>query len=181
MLDYKIICDNETGSGIKQTILENVVIKSDDNSESLYIDGTGDSGSPVYIGITKSNGNQDFKQPLEAGDIIGGLQIYSRVEPGNSLGYNHNQTPLTGSAIFKLSNQDSKSSEFLLAVSKNSYPTVRLVLDCDGNLKISGNISSGNLTITDIVVNAEKYIETFVKAIYNDKEYAIPLYSIQEK
>jgi len=181
MLNYKIICDTETGSGIKQEILENVIIKSDDNSEGLYLDGTGDSGSPIYIGITKSNGNQNLKLPLNPGDIIGGLQVYSRTEAGKSIGYDHNQTPLSGSAIFKLSDQDSKSSEFLVAVSKNSYPTVRLLLDCDGNLKISGNVSTGNLTITDKVVDAKEYIDTYVKVIYNGKEYAMPLHPIQEK
>lgn len=189
MLNSKIICGPESGSTKTQSILENVVITTEDNAEGLYIDGTGDAGSPVYVGITKSQGNQDRKLPVEAGEIIGGLQVYSRKLEGNSLGYEHKETPLNGSIIFKVAD-DYKSvnnyipSELLVAVADEENLSVRLVLDSKGNLSVTGNISGGEITITDQEVPADdipdRFVTRFVKAIYKGKQYAIPLYSIQE-
>lgn len=180
MLNRKIICEDEEGSSNQQTTLENVIIKTYDNSEGLYVDGTADGGSPVYIGITKSKGNQQLKNPLDEGDIIGGLQVYARTTNGNSQGYNHSETPLRGSLIFKLNDVDKNSSELLIAVTDNNCPTVRLVLDSKGNLDVSGNIGIGNLKITDEKVTAGPVATKFVKAFYNNEAYAIPLHPIQE-
>jgi len=180
VLNKKIICGDEEGSSIKQTVMENIVIETYDNAEGLYIDGTADGDSPVYIGVTKSSGSKGHKQPLEKGDLIGGLQVYGRTEDGHSLGYNHCQTPLRGSIIFKISDEDKNASELLIAVTENNYPTVKLVVDSFGNLKLVGNISIGSLTITDKKVNASQLPVEFVKVFYHDKEYAIPLHLIQE-
>ena len=84
--------------------------------------------------------------------------------------------------MFKVTDEvsDVLSTELLIAVNSTDGLTVRLVLDSKGNLMVSGNIKTGELQITDEEVIADKP-SRFVKAIYQDKEYAIPLYSIREK
>jgi hypothetical protein len=148
----------------------------------LYIDGAADGGSPIFVGITKSRGTQANKLPVEAGDILGGLQVYARVKTGDSLGYCHEETPLHGSIMFRASTDttDVLSTELLLAVNSCDGLQVKLVLDSHGHLNVSGNIKTGELRITDEEVLADKPVK-FIKAIYEDVEYAIPLYSIREK
>jgi hypothetical protein len=182
LLNKQIICSSEPGTGLPQHVIGNVIIRSDDNSEHLYIDGAADGGSPIFVGITKSRGTQSNKLPVSAGDILGGLQVYARVKAGNSLGYCHEETPLHGSIMFRASNDtaDVLSTELLLAVNSQEGLQVKLVLDSYGHLNVSGNIKTGELRITDEEVVADTPVK-FVKAIYQDKEYAIPLYSIQEK
>jgi hypothetical protein len=181
LLNKQIICSSEEGTGLPKHIIGNVIVRSDDNSEHLYIDGAADGGSPIYIGITKSRGTQENKLPVSAGDILGGLQVYARIKAGDSLGYCHEETPLHGSIMFRVSDEvsDVLSTELLLAVNSPSGLTVRLILDSKGNLNVAGNIQTGNLTITDEEVIGGDLIK-FVKAIFQGTEYAIPMYSIQE-
>jgi hypothetical protein len=181
-LNRQIICSSEDGTGTPKHIIGNVIIRSDDNSEHLYIDGAADGGSPIYVGLTKSRGTQANKLPVGVGDILGGLQVYARVKEGDSLGYCHEETPLHGSIMFKVTDEvsDVLSTELLIAVNSTDGLTVRVVIDSKGNLMISGNIKTGELQITDEEVIADRPVR-FVKAIYQDKEYAIPLYSIRGK
>jgi hypothetical protein len=182
LLNRQIICSAEPGTGLPKHIIGNVIVRSDDNSEHLYIDGAADGGSPIYVGITKSRGSQSNKLPIEPGDILGGLQVYARVKAGDSLGYCHEETPLHGSIMFRASTDttDVLSTELLLAVNSRDGLQVKLVLDSHGHLNVSGNIKTGELQITDEEVLADQPVK-FVKAIYEDVEYAIPLYSIREK
>jgi hypothetical protein len=183
-LNKRIICGMEEKSKPTYTFGDekenaNVIIRSSDNSQTLYIDGTGDSGWPIYIGITKSRGSQDNKLPIEPNDIIGGLQVYARIKEGKELGYAHLETPLTGSAIFKVGD-NIKSSEFLIALKENDDLSVKLVLDPKGNLRVSGNIELGNLTITDEIIDPIENIPMkYIKVIHDGMQYAIPLYSIR--
>ena len=179
MLHKKIICDHVPATGAPQHILNNVIIRSDKNSELLYIDGACEGQTPIYLGLTKSRGTQENKLPIEQGDVLGGIQMYARVKEGNSLGYSHAETPLCGSIMFKVADNNVKSTELVIALSDNDL-AVKFVLDAKGNLKIAGNIETGELVITDKEVVANKVVK-FIKAIYQGKEYAIPLYSIQEK
>jgi len=181
LLNKQIICSSEPGTGLPKHIIGNVIVRSDDNSEHLYIDGAADGGSPIYIGITKSRGTQENKLPVRVGDILGGLQVYARIKEGDSLGYCHEETPLHGSIMFRVSDEvsDVLSTELLLAVNSPSGLTVRLILDSKGNLNVYGNIQTGSLTITDKEVSGGDPVK-FVKAIYQGNEYAIPLYSILE-
>jgi hypothetical protein len=190
LLNMKIICKDEDGSSTKHTIFGNdksngkVVIRSNDNSELFYIDGACTGDSPLYVGLIKSRGNQSQKLPIESGDILGGLQVYGRIKPGESLGYNHNETPLCGSIMFKVSNEYQKGSnniltELMFATGNANNLQIKLILDSNGNLKIDGNIEIGDLIITDeevkpIDVNPKKYI----KIMYKDKIYGMPLYQI---
>jgi hypothetical protein len=145
----------------------------------LYIDGAGSSGWPIYVGITKSGGTQQKKLPTKPNDIIGGLQAYARIIEGQSLGYNHLETPLAGSIIFKVGDTVD-SSELLIAVKKQNQLTVKLVLDSDGNLHVAGTLNTGKLTITDELTTPANNIPVrYVKAIYDGIEYAMPLYLIQ--
>lgn len=181
-LHKKIICDNVIPTGAPQQILNNVIVRSDKNSELLYIDGAAESQTPIYLGLTKSAGTQDAKLPVAAGDILGGVQMYARVKEGTSLGYNHEQTPLCGSIMFRVADDYTSgiaSTELLIALT-NTDLTVQLVLDSNGNLQVAGNVSTGELVITDEEVVADKVVK-FVKAIYQGTEYAIPLYSVQGK
>ena len=180
-LNRQITCGPELPIGNTQSIEKNIVLRSSNNSQTLYIDGAGEGDWPIYLGITKSRGTQESKLPLEKNDIIGGLQVYSRIKEGNSLGYSYEETPLSGSLIFKVSESNSRSTELLIAVLEDDALKVRVVLDSSGNLKVAGAVSLGNLTITDEQVTAIGQPAMFVKAIFNHKEYAIPLYPIQEK
>lgn len=179
-LNYQIICDDEVskeplkvfGTDTKDG---NVILRSSNNSQTVYIDGAGAGAWPVYIGITKSRGDQSRKLPLEAGDIVGGLQVYARTQEGSSLGYSQ-ETPLIGSIIYKLTEKN--SSELLIATSKDTDLRVRLILDSDGNLRTTGTIKTGKLEITDQVVVPTGEPIRFIKVLYDGVEYAMPMYSV---
>jgi hypothetical protein len=183
-LNYKIICEPEINQEPLQvfgdnTVSGNVIIRSSNNSQTLYIDGAGQGEWPVYVGVTKSRGTQENKLPVEAGDILGGLQVYARVKQGSSLGYSAKETPLVGSAIFKVGSTLG-SSELLLAVANENKLTVRVILDSAGNLRVAGNIETGVLCITDELVNSLGTPVKFVKVYHNGDAYAMPIYLIQE-
>ena len=183
-LNYKIICEPEINEEPLQvfgdnTVNGNVIVRSSNNSQTLYIDGAGQGECPIYVGVTKSRGTQENKLPVEADDILGGLQVYARVKQGSSLGYSAEETPLIGSAIFKVGSILG-SSELLLAVADDNKLKVRVVLDSAGNLKVAGNIKTGALCITDELVNASGNPVKFVKVYYETNAYAMPIYSIQE-
>jgi hypothetical protein len=80
-----------------------LIVRSSVNEELLYLDGAC-GPEPIFMGITKSRGTQDNKLPVEAGDFLGGIQLYARKTPGTSLGYRHEQTPLVGAIQFKVNN-----------------------------------------------------------------------------
>jgi hypothetical protein len=180
LLNHEIICGPEQSFTPLKVFSEgNVIVQSSDNSQTLYIDGAGESEWPIYVGVTKSRGTQNNKLPVEANDILGGLQVYARIKQGSSLGYSAEETPLIGSAVFKVGSTLG-SSELLLAVASDNKLKVRVVLDSNGNLKIAGNIETGELCITDNLVNASGSPVKFVKVYYKGTAYAMPMYSIQE-
>jgi hypothetical protein len=180
LLNKEIVCGPEQSFEPLHIFNEgNVIVQSSDNSQTLYIDGAGEGGWPIYIGVTKSRGTQENKLPVEANDILGGLQVYARVKQGSSLGYSAEETPLIGSAIFKVGSTLG-SSELLLAVADDKKLKVRVVLDSDGNLKVAGNLETGALWITDEIVNASDNPVKFVKVYHEGTAYAMPIYSIQE-
>jgi len=180
LLNHEIICGPEQNFNPLKVFSEgNVIVQSSDNSQTLYIDGAGEGDWPTYVGVTKSRGTQENKLPVEANDILGGLQVYARIKPGSSLGYSAEETPLIGSAIFKVGSSLG-SSELLLAVANDNELTVRVVLDSTGNLKVAGNIETGSLCITDELVNSVGDPVKFVKVYHNGDVYAMPIYSIQK-
>jgi hypothetical protein len=158
----------------------NLVIRTSENEKLLYLDGACDGQAPLYLGIIKSRGTQQNKLVVKKNDFLGGLQIYARTKEGKSLGYCPEETPLVAGIQFKISDVASNGTptEMLLGLSDHEGMKIKLIVDMDGNLKITGNLSLGNLIITDEDVESSTRIEKFVKAIYNGKEYAIPLYSI---
>jgi hypothetical protein len=183
-LNYKIICEPEINEEPLQvfgdnTVNGNVIVRSSNNSQTLYIDGAGQGEWPIYVGVTKSRGTQENKLPVEADDILGGLQVYARVKQGSSLGYSAEETPLIGGVIFKVGSTLG-SSELLLAVATDNKLTVKVVLDSVGNLKVAGNIETGALRITDELVNSSGNPVKFVKVYYECTAYAMTVYSIQE-
>lgn len=183
-LNYRIVCEPEINKEPLQVFGDNtadgnVIVRSSNNSQTLYIDGAGQGEWPIYIGVTKSRGTQENKLPVEADDILGGLQVYARVKQGSSLGYSAEETPLIGSVIFKVGSTLG-SSELLLAVANDNKLTVKVVLDSFGNLKVAGNIETGALRITDELVNSSGNPVKFVKVYYEGTAYAMPVYSIQE-
>ena len=190
LLNIKIVCEPEEGTDAAfntfGTDFTNgkVVVRSSDNSELLYIDGAADGGSPIYLGLTKSRGTQHVKLPVEAGDILGGVQVYGRIKEGNSLGYCHEETPLSGSVMFKVAEGYVTGSqhiptELLFVMGTEQGLQIKLVIDSSGTLKVAGNIETGKLTITDEEVTpVNKHPIKFVKAIYNGKEFALPLYQL---
>jgi hypothetical protein len=190
LLNIKIICTDEIGTQSPKKIFGNnvnsgnIIVRSSKNSELLYVDGACDGGSPVYIGITKSRGTQSSKQPVESGDILGGLQVYGRVMPGDSLGYNHAETPLCGSLIFKVAegyNSGSKNipTELLIVTGNVDSLQIKLLIDSSGTLKVAGNIETGELVVTDkLVTPLHDHPVKFIKVIHQGKPYAVPLYQI---
>jgi hypothetical protein len=184
LLNTLITCDVEPGTSTPYHFLSNAIVQSNDNSELIYIDGAFDGGSPIYIGLTKSRGNQQNKLPVESGDVLGGLQVYGRIKSGKSLGYNHLETPLCGSIMFKVADNyqtgnKSIPTELMIVVGNEKSLEIKIVVDSKGNLKIAGNIETGNLTITDEAVVPSNPIPTkYVKTIYQGVSYALPLYQI---
>jgi hypothetical protein len=158
----------------------NVVIRSSENEKLLYIDGACEGDAPLFLGITKSRGTQEKKLPVQSNDFLGGIHIYARKEEGSGLGYCPNETPLVAGIQFKVSNNTSSGipTEMLLALSDESGMSVKLIVDKNGNLRTTGSLSTGTLTITDETIEGET-IQTFVRATYNGRQYAIPLYSIR--
>jgi hypothetical protein len=180
LLNKEIVCGPEQSFEPLHIFSEgNVIVQSSDNSQTLYVDGAGEGDWPIYIGVTKSRGTQENKLPVETNDILGGLQIYARIKQGSSLGYSTEETPLIGSAIFKVGSTLG-SSELLLAVANDHTLKIKVVLDSAGNLKVAGNIETGSLCITDEIVNASGNAVKFVKVYHNGNAYAMPIYSIQE-
>ncbi len=159
----------------------NLVIRSSENEKLLYLDGACDGSAPLYLGIIKSRGNQSNKLPVQSNDFLGGLQIYARTKKGSSLGYSPDETPLVAGIQFKVSDSFSNGTptEMLLALSDENGMSIKLIIDQHGNLKATGSISSGTLTITDREVVPSNNIVKFIKVIYDSKEYAMPLYLIQ--
>ena len=159
LLNKQIVCGPEQSFHPLKVFSEgNVIVQSSDNSQTLYIDSAGEADWPAYVGVTKSRGTQENKLPVEANDILGGLQVYARIKQGSSLG----------------------SSELLLAVANDNKLKVKVVLDSAGNLKVAGNIETGALCITDELVNSSGNPIKFVKVYYEGSAYAMPIYSIQE-
>lgn len=190
-LNDKIICSplpekqNQDifGSDISNA---NVVFRSSKNEELLYLDGAC-GPEPIFLGLTKSRGSQYNKLPVEPGDFLGGIQVYARTSPGESLGYKHEETPLVGAIQFKVSDEYIPGKEvltkFLVALTDEDGSAIKLVLDNTGNLRISGNISLGNLTITDKEIKSNNVDESktkFVLVNYQNQQYAMPLYSIKK-
>lgn len=157
----------------------NVVIRTSENEKLLYLDGACEGDAPLYLGITKSRGSQNKKLPVQTNDFLGGLQIYARATEGSSIGYCPEETPLVAGIQFKVSNIETASipTEMLLALSDEQGLSVKLIVDKDGNLRTTGSLSAGNLTITDEEVNAGAVV-TYVKVIFNNKNYALPLHLI---
>jgi hypothetical protein len=176
--DKQQIFGDSTNSG-------HVIIRTSKNEQLLYLDYAGVGGAPLYVGLTKSRGHQNNKLPVGADDMIGGLQVYARTAPGNSLGYCQEETPLAGGLHFKVAGDYSGTgpvlTEFLLALTNSSGMSIKLKVDAEGNLQTAGNITSGNLTITDQEVIGMHRPIKFVKAILNGVEYAIALHPILEK
>lgn len=160
----------------------NVVIRSSENEKLLYIDGACEGDAPLFLGITKSRGTQQKKLPVQSNDFLGGIHIYARTAEGSSIGYCPEETPLVAGIQFKVSNTDSTGlpTEMLLALSNESGMSVKLIVDKDGNLRTTGFISAGNLTITDNEVEAGSVVK-YVKVIFNNTNYALPLYSIKNQ
>ena len=180
LLNNEIVCGPEQSFDPLHVFNEgNVIVQSSDNSQTLYIDGAGEGGWPIYIGVTKSRGTQGNKLPVEANDVLGGLQVYARIKQGSSLGYSSEETPLIGSAIFKVG-ATLGSSELLIAVANDNKLKIKVVLDSVGNLKVAGNIETGVLCVTDELVNASGNPVKFVKVYHKGVAYAMPIYSIQE-
>ena len=187
-LNSKIICEPEPVG--PQYILGdnvtngNVIIKSSKNSELLYLDGACPSGSPIYIGMTKSRGTQENKLPVGPNDFIGGFQSYARVKEGSSVGYNYDETPLVAAIQFKVADHYEEGSrnvptELLIALSNDEDMAIKVIIDSNGKITTTGSIQTGKLEITDEIVQAVPTPVTFVKAVYNGREYAIPLHLIQ--
>lgn len=183
-LNFKIIAEPSDVENVQQIGGEdtnsNLVLRSSKNEEILYIDGACDGSAPLYLGIIKSRGNQKNKLPIHSNDFLGGLQIYGRIKEGQSLGYCPEETPLLAGIQFKVSDNTSQviSTEMLIGLSDQDGMSVKLILDQHGNLRTIGNITLGDLTITDQEVSSNLKIEKFIKVIYKEKEYAIPMYSI---
>jgi hypothetical protein len=176
--DKQHVFGDNTNSG-------HVIIRTSKNEQLLYLDYAGAGGAPLYVGLTKSRGNQNNKLPVGADDMIGGLQVYARTATGNSLGYCQEETPLAGGLHFKVANNYNSSgpvlTEFLLALTSNDGLAIKLKVDANGNFQTAGSVTSGNLTITDQEVIAMHRPEKFIKAILDGVEYAIALHPILEK
>lgn len=178
-LNQKIVCGPVEPSGIPQSITTNLIVKADKNSELLYVDGTAAGDTPIYIGLTKSRGTQDNKLPVESGDILGGLQMYARTKPGSAMGYNYDEMPLCGSIMFRAGNvDDTVETELIVALNNKTDLVTRLILDSQGNLKVSGNIELGGLTLTDEFVQSTGTLAKCIKVYHYGEAYALPLYYI---
>jgi hypothetical protein len=189
----KIVCHPIADDKMdKQTVLGNeesnghVIIRSSENEQLLYLDGAC-GHEPIFLGITKSRGTQSNKLPVESGDFLGGVQVYARKVPGDSLGYKHEQTPLVGAFQFKVAESYEKGkevlSEFIIGLTDDTGMSVKLKVDHFGNLIIANNITLGDLTITSEEVSSSRVsqeIKKYIKVLHMDVEYALPLHEINE-
>ena len=186
---YKVVCHDVDPIELhEQTVIgteeknANLIVRSTANEQLLYIDGASGGNEPIFLGITKSRGTQQNKLPVEPGDNLGGVQIYGRTKPGSSLGYGHDETPLNGAIQCFVSKDYNKqgavANEMVIALSNNTDMSIKLKLDSNGNLITQGNITSGNLKITDTVVNEVGPIEKYVQVELDGNKYAMPLYRI---
>jgi len=103
------------------------------------------------------------------------------------LGYKHEETPLVGAIQFKVSDDYTPGNEvltkLLVALTDEDGSSIKLVLDNTGNLRISGDISLGDLTITDKEVESNNVDESKVKFVlvnYQNQQYAMSLYPIKK-
>ena len=186
---FKVVCDsidpNEMDS---QNIFgdeasnAHLVLRSSANEQLLYLDGATGGNEPIFVGLSKSRGDQTNKLPVEPGDALGGLQVYGRTKSGTSLGYCHDESPLTGAIQFFVSDDYDKSgtvsSDLIVALSDNQGMSVKLKVDSKGNLITQGNITSGVLTVTDTITENVGTIEKFIEVYHEGKKYAMPLYWI---
>lgn len=185
-LNFNVVIEDIDLTSVKQNQIGNInensnlVIRTSSNEQLIYLDGACDGDAPLYLGIVKSRGSQKEKLPVEANDFLGGLQIYARKEPGSSLGYHAKQTPLVAGIQFKIAKEKESGlpTDMLIALSDENGMSVKLIVDQHGNLKTTGDISSGKLTITDNEVVGNK-IKRFVRVNYDGNDYALPLYSIR--
>ncbi len=183
-LNFKVEIDPLEPGKIQQigsdTANANLVIRTSENEKLLYLDGACEGDAPLFLGITKSRGTQEHKLPVQSNDLLGGLHIYARKEEGSSLGYCPNETPLVAGIQFKVSNNATTGipTEMMLALSDENGMSVKLIVDKNGNLRTTGSVSLGTLTITDEAVEGGT-VQTFVRATYNGRNYAIPLYSVR--
>ncbi len=161
-----------------------LIVRSSKNEELLYLDGAC-GPEPIFMGITKSRGDQNNKLPVEPDDFLGGLQLYARTVPGDSLGYRHEETPLVGAIQFKVSENyvvgEPVLTDLILGLTDSDGMSVKLKVTHSGNLEVAGNISLGKLSITDEEVLEERIDQNskkFVKVFYMGNEYALPIFSI---
>lgn len=189
LLNFKLECDdiahlpkdpiNQVGD---ETTSSQFMVRSSKNEQVMYIDGA--FPDPLFLGFVKSRGDQSNKQPVEANDFLGGIQAYGRIVPGDSLGYCAAEYPLAASLMFKVADYYNKEStvvptELVVALTNEEDMRVKLIFDSHGSLKITGDVHTGDLTITDEVVeNVNKEEVKYVKVMHDGKEYAMPLYAI---
>jgi hypothetical protein len=188
LLNQRIICEDipiTTKQTVMGTDTENghVVVRTSHNEQLMYLDAACEGHSPVYLGIVKSRGNQQHKEPVQSNDFVGGFQVYARVKEGNSLGYNNNETPLCGAFHFVVGenyNGGSVPTELLIALGDEHSLRVTTHISSHGDITTVGNLQTGNFRITDEVVSAGEFVKA-VKVILDGVEYCLPLYSIQGK
>lgn len=161
-----------------------LIVRSSKNEELLYLDGAC-GPEPIFIGITKSRGDQTNKLPVEAGDFLGGVQVYARTAPGDSLGYRYEQTPLVSAIQFKVSDEYQHGKEVLsdliIGLTGTNGMSIKLKVDHAGNLKVASTVGLGNLTITDkevSVANIDQLDKKFIKITYLGQDYAMPIFRI---
>lgn len=192
ILNDKIICEAIDSSSMSEQRIfgdtENnghVIIRASENEQLLYLDGACDD-EPIFLGFTKSRGSQQEKLPVEAGDFIGGIQAYARTVRGNSLGYRHEETPLAGGLHFKVSNHYTGNgpvpTELLIGLTDADGMSIKFILDSSGSLQLSGNITLGDLTITDTEVSVDDIIDTkkYLLVYHKGIRYAITAFEMKE-
>ena len=171
LLNTPITCDIELGTNTPCHSLSNVIVQGNDNSELIYIDGAFDGGSPIYLGLTKSRGNKQNKLPVEAGDVLGGFQVYGRIKAGNSVGYDHLETPLCGSVMFKVGNEykfgdKSIPTELMIVVgNEKSLEIKNKCLFCEHNFLNKSNLKKHIYNVCP----EKKLLEQTIQNIEDDK------------
>ncbi len=192
IINDKIICEAIDSSSMSEQRIfgdtENnghVIIRASENEQLLYLDGAC-GNEPIFLGFTKSRGSQQEKLPVEAGDFIGGIQAYARTVQGNSLGYKHEETPLAGGLHFKVSDQYTGNgpvpTELIVGLTDTDGMAIKFILASSGSLQLSGNITLGDLTITDTEVSVDDISDTkkYLLAYHKGIRYAITAFEIKE-
>jgi hypothetical protein len=161
-----------------------LIVRSSVNEELLYLDGAC-GPEPIFMGITKSRGTQDNKLPVEAGDFLGGIQLYARKIPGASLGYRHEQTPLVGAIQFKVNDDyclgEEVLTDLLIGLTAADGMSIKLKVDYRGNLIVASNITLGDLTLTDKTLSADvvdQNSRVYIKVTHNGIDYAMPMFKL---